>query len=106
MTRCLGGITNSMDMSLIKLQETLKDREAWVCCSAWGLKESEQTERLNTCLPPARVPWLGATLTVLIKKSLLHFSQRPPEGAQSPASLLTRPTDRTCRTSGELKSCQ
>ena len=34
-----------MDKSLSKLQETVKDREAWVCCSPRGHKESDTTEQ-------------------------------------------------------------
>ena len=44
--KCLDGI-NSTDMSLSKLQETVKDREPSVCCSPWGLEESDRTEWLN-----------------------------------------------------------
>ena len=45
-TKCLEGITDSMDMNLNKLREIVKDGSL-VCCSPWGHKESDMTEQLN-----------------------------------------------------------
>ena len=42
--RWLDSITDSMDMSLSKLQEIVKDKEVWhAACNSWGHKELDMT---------------------------------------------------------------
>ena len=45
----LDSITDSMDTSLGKVQETVKDGSL-ACCSPWGCKESDVTKQLNNSM--------------------------------------------------------
>ena len=47
--RGLDGIIDSIDVSLSKLQEILKDRKA-LHAAVHGVSESDMTEQLNNCL--------------------------------------------------------
>ena len=54
--RWLDGITDSIDVSLSKLREIVKDREAWYA-AVHGAGESDVTKQLNNS---SNLPWREA----------------------------------------------
>ena len=58
--RCLDGITNSMDMSLSRLQELVKDREAWRA-AVHGVTKN-QTRLSNQATTNSRLHWFPSWL--------------------------------------------
>ena len=45
--RWLDGIADSMHMNLSKLQEVVKDQEAWHAAVLWGHKKLDTTQQLS-----------------------------------------------------------
>ena len=95
--RWLDGITDLTDVSVSKLQETVRDREACLaCCSPWGHKESNTAQQLNInnpCYHPEvsyQHPFPDYGINFLLRPLLAHLYLYHQSATPHPARSLKK----------------